>query len=358
VKRLLAPLLVVTVLAAWKAGSVQGAGQAVVRVTIDAGGPELIGHPVTVRVQVLVPNFFMSGLEFPTINIPGAIVARPGDAAEHLNETIGGESYAGIAQSFVITPQQAGEFTLPPAKITYRKDPVLSDETKDRIGSIGGHRPDQVPYLFEKPDDYALPALEIGWLNPATGKSEVARAPEIGVRVAPNPAFVPALAPEPPPATDVPVSRAARLDWKRWGSWVAGAVAGWLIAGRLLRRYQPHYLAWRQARRHAREESEPAYFARVARACRANDAPGAYRALGAWARRADAKTIAAWCADLGDPGLRRQLDALEQRLFARTASGSWDGHGFADVVTRARRAWLSRRATAKERPPRRPALKP
>ena len=372
----------------------QGAGSPVVRVTIDAKSPVLVGQQVTVRVQVLVPNFFMSGLEFSAINIRGTIVARPGADAEHLSETIRGERYAGIAQSFVVTPQQAGEFTLPPARITftyaatpgqatdgavtlpprsfavklpagglapgatpgtpvakvtvtqsldrgvdgvkvgdaltrtvsafaertpatmipppafdapagvrvYRMDPVLSDETKDRVGLIGGHRTDRVTYLFEKPGDYTRPAIEIGWLNPATSMSETARAPAIAVHVAPNSAFVPALAPELPPTSDAPRSRRKHLDGRRWGSFVVGAVGGWLLAGWLLRRYRPRYLAWRQAHRHTREESEPAYFARVARACRANDAPGAYRALGAWTRRADAKSIAAWCADLGDPG--------------------------------------------------------
>ena len=224
----------------------QGAGPPVVRVTIDAKSPVLVGQQVTVRVQVLVPNFFMSGLEFSAINIRGTIVARPGADAEHFSETIRGERYAGIAQSFVVTPQQAGEFTLPPARITftyaatpgqatdgavtlpprsfavklpagglapgatpgtpvakvtvtqsldrgvdgvkvgdaltrtvsafaertpatmipppafdapagvrvYRMDPVLSDETKDRVGLIGGHRTDRVTYLFEKPGDY------------------------------------------------------------------------------------------------------------------------------------------------------------------------------------------------------------
>src|SRR5262245_46946332 len=381
-------MLAIVAVVACVGGIAQGAGEPIVRVTLDPKDPVLVGQQVKVKVQVLVPNFFMSGVEIPTIDIPGAIVARPDEGAEHLTETIGGQSYAGIQQSFVITPQRAGDFTLPPAKLTfkyaavpgqstdgavtippqkftaklpagvaasgttpgapaepvakvtvtqsldqdlktlkvgdtltrtvsafaertqammipppafeapdgvrvYRKDPILTDETKDRIGFVGGRRTDRATYLFEKPGEYTLPAIEIGWFNVKTGKQETARAPEIKVSVAENPNAAPAIAPEPPPTQTAVPSAARRIDWRRWAPGAAGAALAALPLTWLARRYVPLYRAWRAARRRARDESEPAYFARAERACRAGDPRVAYQALTAWAPRAGARSMAA-----------------------------------------------------------------
>lgn len=433
------------------AGTSEGAGQPVVRVTIDPKGSVLVGQAVKVDVQVLVPNFFMSGLTFPTIDIPGAVVTMPDESAQHLNETIGGESYAGLQRSFTITPQQAGDFTLPPARITfkyaaepgkatdgsvtlppqkftaklppgtpvpggavtgapgtsagsvapvakvtvtqtldrdakglqglktgdavtrtvsafaertqammipppafeapsgvrvYRQDPILEDEKTDRGEFVGGRRTDRATYVFEQPGSYTLPAIEVTWFNPATGKSEVARAPEIKVVVATNPGFTPAIAPEPPPVEAASAPPAARFDWTRWIPRILGAAASILLLVRLARRYVPRYRSWRAARRRAREDSEPAYFARAERACRSGDPPAAYRALGDWARRAGAGSIAAWCASVEVAELRGQVAQLEETLFgSHPPATSWDGRRLAALLATSREAWLSSRDT-------------
>jgi hypothetical protein len=424
-------------------------------VTLEPKGPVVVGQQVRVNVQVLVPNFFMSALAFPPIDIPGAIVSRPDDSAEHVTETINGESYAGIQQSFVVTPQRAGEFALPPATITfqyaavpgqatggavtlppakftaklppgvapsattagapaepvarvtisqsldhdvkslkvgdtltrtvsafaertqammippptfdapdgvrvYRKDPVLADETKDRTGFVGGRRTDRVTYLFEKPGRYTLPAIDIAWFDVKTGKQESARAPAIEVSVAENPRAAPAIAPEPPPAVDATAGAVVkRVDWRRWAPWAIGTVLGALLLAWLARRYTPRYRTWRAARRREREESEPAYFARAERACRSNDAPAAYRALGAWAWRAGAVSLTTWCNTLGDGGLRSQAVALERALFAAGKPGeAWDGPRFAAAIAGARRTWLASRDHGAARPQALPALNP
>jgi hypothetical protein len=93
--------------------------QPVVRVNVRPAGRHLVGQQVQIDVQVLVPNFFMSAPQFPTIDIPGAVVTMPDETGLNLSETIRGESYAGIQKTYVFVAQTAGKYTLPPAAITF-----------------------------------------------------------------------------------------------------------------------------------------------------------------------------------------------------------------------------------------------
>ena len=463
--RALAWLMAVVAVLGSLPGPAAAVGQPVVRVAIDPPGPVLVGQTVTVSVTILVPNFFTSGLTFPTIDIPGAVVAMPEERPQNLNETIDGETYAGLQRSFRITPQRAGEFTLPPVKITfryatepgkptdasvalppqkftaklppgapaasgaapgapaaatsvtavtpvakvtltqtldrgpkslqrlrpgdalartvvafaertqammippptfdapagvrvYRQDPVLKDETSDRGEFMGGRRTDRATYLFEQPGEYALPAIEIAWFNPATGKSETARAPAIKVSVAATPGTTAAIPPEPPPAEAAPPTP-PRFDWRRWAPWIGGVGGALLLLGSLAWRYVPRYRTWRAARHRARRESEPAYFARAEQACRTGDAAAAYRALGDWARRAGVGSLTAWCDRTGAADLRSQVGRLEQTLFSwRPSPEPWDGRRFATALTGARDNWLADRGRGSKRPAALPALNP
>jgi hypothetical protein len=429
------------------AGRAHAAGAPVVRVTIEGKQPVLVGQSVKVNVQVLVPNFFMSAPDWPALDIPGAVVTQSEGSAINLNDTIGGQSYAGIQLTYLITPQRAGNLTLPPARITfqyaaepgkptagavtlpprtivaalpagvaasggaaapvakvtlgqtldrraeglevgdaltrtvtayaestrammippprleaprgvrvYPQDPVLTDVTRDRGGFAGGRRVDRVTYVFEEPGDYTLPAVEIEWLNPTTGRPEVARAPEIRVSVAPNPGFTPEIAPE-SPAAAAPTPARRPIEWRYWLGGGAGILVAALVLAWLTRRYGPRYRAWSAARRLARAESEAAYFARVERACAASDGLGAYRALGAWVRRAGAPSVAAWCAEHGSAELRRDVETLERALFGgRGPAGEWDGRALARSGAAAREAWLARNRAAAAAAPALPAL--
>ncbi len=430
-------------------GVAHAAGKPLVRVEIEGKPPFLVGQQIKVNVTVFAPNFFMSAPELPALDIPGAVATVSEGTEQNVNETIDGESYAGIQQTYLIVAQQAGEFTLPPVKITfqyaaepgkpptdgavallpqtftaalpagaetaggpapvarvtitqtldrdfkglkvgdtltrtvdvfaegtqammippptfeappevrvYRQDPVLTDVTQDRVGFVGGRRIDRATYVFEKPGDYTLPAIETPWFSATAGQQEVARAPEIRVTVAPNPGFKPAIAPEGPSATSLP-SPVTGFNGQRWLPWAISVLTAVVIIAWLLHRYGSRYSAWSDARRRAREVSEAAYFTRVEEACRANDPAGAYRALGDWVRRAGVVSIAAWCAEVGDPELRAEIPAIEQRLFAgRGQAGAWDGRILSSALGNARRAWLASRSSAAERLPALPALNP
>jgi hypothetical protein len=269
-----------------------------VRVEITPARPVLAGQAVRVTVTVLAPNFFLSSPQFPTFDVPGAIVTLLDENALNSSETIDGQTYAGITRSYTITPQQAGVFTLPPVKITFRyaaepgqtavdgavtlppqtlrarqpegaqpnaaaalvakvvitqsldvdpkmmkvgdaltrsidifaasthammippskfeappgvrvyiRDATVADVMTDRGVFTGGRRVDRATYVFEQTGSYTLPAIDVDWVDAASGKPQVARAPEIAVSVAPalavgsQPDMAPP-APEPaPPAT-------------------------------------------------------------------------------------------------------------------------------------------------------------
>ena len=114
------------------------------------------------------------------------------------------------------------------------------------------------------------------------------------------------------------------MDWRRWGPLAAVGIGLLLVSG-LFRRYGPRYAAWRQAQRHAREESEAAYFAHAQRACRGGDAKVAYRALADWARSVHASERTVARLFLSQTGLsfgawRQQARVLE--AMARLSGGA------------------------------------
>jgi len=102
------------------ASAALAAGQPLARIVVHGDQPVLAGQQITVDVQILVPNFFMSAPEFPLFDMPGAIVTMPDDRGTNLVETIDGQDYSGIQKSYVITPQTAGELTFPPVEISFK----------------------------------------------------------------------------------------------------------------------------------------------------------------------------------------------------------------------------------------------
>ncbi len=315
--------------------SIAGA-QPIARVVVRPSGRHLVGQPVQIDVQVLVPNFFLSAPKFPTLEIPGAVVTMPDESGVNLNDTIGGVGYAGIQKTYVFVAQTAGPYSLPPAVITfryaiepgrpaegsvklpptviatewpagmkpppdgasavvarvtidqkldrdpaslragdaltrtivttaaatqamfipppaftapdgvrvYRKDPVLTDEHKDRVGLVAGHRTDQVVYTFDAPGSYDLPAYEVTWFNRQRNREEIARAATVHVTATAGSPTADAIAPEPPP---LPVSDTPDRGWKRTLFAASVVVVGLAIAWASRRRsirVATRLLAW------------------------------------------------------------------------------------------------------------------
>ena len=90
-----------------------------VRVRVVGPQPVVAGQSVQVEVTVLAPNFFLSAPAFPVLQIPGAVVTMPDDRGVNSTETIEGASFAGIRKTYVVTPQGAGDFALPPTEFRF-----------------------------------------------------------------------------------------------------------------------------------------------------------------------------------------------------------------------------------------------
>jgi hypothetical protein len=115
-------------------------GQPVVRVSFQPAGPVIVGQQVTLTVQVLAPNYFLSAPDWPVLDIDGAIVTMPDEVMPHLTETIGGESYAGVQKSYVIATQQEGEFVLPPAEIRFKYAAIPGQPPTDGVVTLPPER--------------------------------------------------------------------------------------------------------------------------------------------------------------------------------------------------------------------------
>jgi len=141
----------------------------VVRARFEPTKDILVGQPVRLVVSVYVPNYFTGSPEFPEFEIDNAIVVLPQDRPENSNMQINGVSYAGITETYVIYPQQAGDFHLPPANIpvSYAAAPPKSITSQPPLPALWFHA--DVP-AAAKDLDYFLPTTSLtirqSWSHP------------------------------------------------------------------------------------------------------------------------------------------------------------------------------------------------
>jgi hypothetical protein len=442
-----------TVLALFLSSLVTAAqgGQPVVRVSFQPTGTVVVGQQVKLTVQVLVPNYFLKAPDWPTLDIDGAVVTMSDEVLPNLVETIDGVSYAGVQRVYLITPQQEGEFPLPPVRIAfqfaavpgqppadgevtlpperfsanlpegartdtgflpvarltvhqtveppakslkagdaitrtitvvaehtqpmmippptfdapdgvrvYRKDPTLTSDTGTHGELLAGHRVDRATYLFEKPGQYTLPAVQFPWFDVSSNTRKDATAPAITVDVAANDAAAPAIAPEPPPTVQAPPPPSPWVIWRQRLPWILGALAVLLAAGWLIRQVWPRYRHWSAARRKARAESEVAAFEAFQMACDRNDRTQVYASLTRWAIRAGQASLTDWCGALGHEPFTTQVRTLEASLFsaARSDAAGWSGASLKRAALAARSAWLSQQHVSEARKRALPRLNP
>ncbi|PSJ60480.1 BatD family protein [Kumtagia ephedrae] len=416
------------------------------RATIDAQGTIYPGQQITVQVDVLVPNFFMSPPQFPLFDLPNAVVTLPDSGALNLNETVDGESFAGIRRSYLVTPQGAGDYVLPPVEITftyaavpgqasqgkvtlpptrftvtaqpgaeagdasvtaarvgveqsldrdakamkagdslvrtvtvtadgmqammipepsfeapegvriYHHDPKLEDQRTPRGEFVAGRRTDIATYVFEKAGSYTLPAVEVQWFDPQSGKSETASAPAVAVTVAEAAAAGTAMAP--PAPVEKPQPAWTRIDWRFWLPAAGAGLAALVAAGWLLFSGLPRLLAHLRERRKERENSEPAYFRRFEHSCRGGDRRAAYALLDAWARRCDLGPVAEWLSRHGDADAQHAYAAFEKQIFGGDGGAVPDAGELATSMARVRHSWLAKQRRRGEHVKALPPLNP
>jgi len=113
----------------------------VLRAHLEPASNIIVGQPVRLVVSVFVPNYFTSSPEFPEFEIENALVVPPQDRPENSNTQINGSSYAGITQTYVIYPQQAGDFRVPPVKlgVPYAIAPPTSTTAEVALPTLSFH---------------------------------------------------------------------------------------------------------------------------------------------------------------------------------------------------------------------------
>jgi hypothetical protein len=109
-------------------------GQApVIHARLEPAKGIIVGQPIHLVVEVLVPNFFTGSPDFPTFELENVIVVLPEETPQNLNEEVNGQRYAGIRRTYFLYPQQPGDFRLPPTQLTV---PYASTPPKTTVAHL------------------------------------------------------------------------------------------------------------------------------------------------------------------------------------------------------------------------------
>ncbi|MCO7630036.1 hypothetical protein NJC08_26785, partial [Pseudomonas fluorescens] len=78
----------------------------------------MVGGLVELQVDVLTDTWFTSAATLPELKLDGALVTPPDGQAQHLNQTIDGQTFSGLRYSYLITPNVARRFDIPPLTVS------------------------------------------------------------------------------------------------------------------------------------------------------------------------------------------------------------------------------------------------
>lgn len=90
----------------------------IIRAKLLPSSDVLVGQPLRLQVELLVPNYFTGAPTFPQFELDGAIVTLSEDRPEHFNEQISGTTFAGIRRFYLIYPEQPSKFRVPSVEIS------------------------------------------------------------------------------------------------------------------------------------------------------------------------------------------------------------------------------------------------
>jgi hypothetical protein len=139
---------------------ISSAQSPVVRAKLVPASGVIVGQPVHLIVEVMVPNFFTGSPDFPTFELDNAIVVLPEETPQNFNERINGQTFAGIRRTYFLYPQQPGDFRLPPALFTvpYAKNPPQTTQAKLTLPHLTFHA--DIP-LAAQGLSYFLPTTQL-----------------------------------------------------------------------------------------------------------------------------------------------------------------------------------------------------
>ena len=101
------------------AAGVQAAGEPLLRVA-PLPARVLVGQPLAVDIEVLVPGWLTAPLELPASVAADGATIRLADGSHNLSERVDGQTYAGVRRRYELLPGRAGDLTVPSIAVTVR----------------------------------------------------------------------------------------------------------------------------------------------------------------------------------------------------------------------------------------------
>jgi hypothetical protein len=92
-----------------------------VQASLQSNEPAMVGSLIELQLDVLTDTWFTRAPSLPDLKLPGALVMPPDGHAEHINQTVEGQSFSGLRYSYLITPNTAQGFDIP--ALTVRATP-------------------------------------------------------------------------------------------------------------------------------------------------------------------------------------------------------------------------------------------
>ncbi|MFJ7312658.1 hypothetical protein ACIQVE_07770 [Pseudomonas sp. NPDC098747] len=120
---------------------------------LQPGEGAMVGGLVELQLDVLTDTWFTSAPTLPDLKLDGAMVTPPNGQAEHLNQTIDGQSFNGMRYSYLISPNVAQRFDVP--ALTVRATPgqataeisAQSAPLQFTASQPPGFKPDEAPLV-------------------------------------------------------------------------------------------------------------------------------------------------------------------------------------------------------------------
>jgi len=293
-------------------------------------------EPITLSTEPIdflasLPPELAAQSDSPILATPHLIVktqlATQGDAtATPLKKLHTGDT---VEQTVTLTAKETLASVLPaiavpdiPGLSAYPDPPKLTNQF-DR-GQFTASRTEHISYVVEQPGRYQVPEQSIVWWNTQTQSLQTEVLPALAIRVQPTP-------------------KQLLLELLPW---LAGFLA---VMGGLAYFRQPLLHRWKRHRQH-RQESEPAQWQRLQRACLSNDAKATWNCLTAWLGSIHPSREISTPEDLvnqtGSADLAATLTELETVLFnsekASGASSPWAGNALYEALKAARKHELHR----------------
>ena len=96
----------------------QEGNRPIVRARIATETPVMVGETVVLSVDVLTPSWFPQAPRFPAaLPVENAVAVFDESFRVNLSERIDGDTWSGIQRHYLIYPQLAGDYTVPPVEV-------------------------------------------------------------------------------------------------------------------------------------------------------------------------------------------------------------------------------------------------